>query len=206
MPLRETHTYARRAKNLKEADRERQVLLEEGSNLDCGLQGVEVCSRNKVFGKKWYILEGATRPDVYIKTNQFYLIVEGKRTEGRPEWGTKWDSNRHQIVRHIEGLRVRREDEGSSLPIYGMFIAREKDRPAFDIYADAQPFIDSLPHICDENNAIRNRRYFDEIKDAYLGMISWGALYKAYQGMIKYYSHVLEDGTLEAYGEYGLDE
>jgi hypothetical protein len=53
-------------------------------------------------GKKWYIFEGQSQPDVFIQTPDLIIVIEGKRTETKPTTSTKWMPGRHQILRHID--------------------------------------------------------------------------------------------------------
>lgn len=50
----------------------------------------------------WHIFEGATYPDVYIKTEKFLVVIEGKRTESDVTTTTKWMPCRHQMLRHLD--------------------------------------------------------------------------------------------------------
>lgn len=52
--------------------------------------------------KAWYILEGPSYPDVFIKTADVILVVEGKRTEAKPTRKTSWMTTRDQLLRHID--------------------------------------------------------------------------------------------------------
>lgn len=53
-------------------------------------------------GKKWFVLEGASRPDAYIETDTLVLVVEGKRTEPMPTNDTEWMQYRPQLIRHMD--------------------------------------------------------------------------------------------------------
>jgi hypothetical protein len=50
----------------------------------------------------WYILEGITRPDVYLETPDILVVIEGKRTEPRAKPDTEWMPQRHQMLRHLD--------------------------------------------------------------------------------------------------------
>ena len=53
-------------------------------------------------GENWHLFEGKTRPDVYIKTPDLIMVIEGKRTERKPTTSTTWMAGRHQMLRHID--------------------------------------------------------------------------------------------------------
>ena len=163
--------------------------------LNEGLAGIEDCERRGRYGKQWFVLEGATKPDVFIRTNKFYLIIEGKRTEGEPKTDTKWKQNRHQIVRHLEGLKYYAMHATPVLPAYGIFIVRGRDTKKFNIYNEIYPFIESLPH--DEKSA-------EKIKDMYKGFMTWGDLYSAYAGKIRYIDHIEPNGDMIPCVDYDL--
>lgn len=52
--------------------------------------------------KDWYILEGTSKPDVYLATPELLVVIEGKRTETGPTPGTEWMPVRHQMLRHLD--------------------------------------------------------------------------------------------------------
>ncbi len=53
-------------------------------------------------GKKWFVLEGESRPDAYLETDTLVLVVEGKRTEPLPTNDTKWMQYSPQLIRHMD--------------------------------------------------------------------------------------------------------
>ena len=160
---------------------------EQTEAIKAGLKEIDNCARRGQYPKRWFVLEGATKPDVFIETNKFCLIVEGKRTEGTPKIDTEWKRNRHQTVRHLEGLRHYVKQNKLCVPAYGIFIVREQDRMKFNaIYNSLAPFEESLPHAAAEE-VIR-------IKEMYRGCLSWGDIHKAYDGKIRYIDHIKENG------------
>lgn len=53
-------------------------------------------------GRVWYILEGPSKPDAYLATDELVVVVEGKRTEAAPTIHTDWMPERHQMLRHLD--------------------------------------------------------------------------------------------------------
>ena len=53
-------------------------------------------------GKKWFVLEGESRPDAYLETDSLVLVVEGKRREPSPTNYTAWMPYRPQLIRHMD--------------------------------------------------------------------------------------------------------
>jgi len=58
--------------------------------------------KNNPSGENWHLFEGPTQPDVFIRTPDLILVLEGKRTERKPTTSTKWMAVRHQMLRHID--------------------------------------------------------------------------------------------------------
>lgn len=151
--------------------------------------------------KEWFILEGDSKPDVFLKTTSFYLIIEGKRTESGPKVGTTWDPKRHQIVRHIENLIQLAKFTGKKqkLPCYGIFIVEESKAKQYQLErytTDSHtPFYDSLPHLTSAASTKTDSQLFNTIVDSYKGFITWQELWAKYQGQgkgkcIKYIKHI----------------
>lgn len=64
--------------------------------------------KNIFKSKAWYVLEGETHPDVYIETDTFVIICEGKWTERKITTETEHlktaeGNYRSQMIRHIQG-------------------------------------------------------------------------------------------------------
>lgn len=130
----------------------------------------------------WYVLEGSTKPDVFIETDTFILVVEGKRTEHGPEIGTTWDPKRHQMIRHIEGALQYASCHSANNPksVYAIYIVEESslDKYNWNMYAaqDNKPYIDSLPHLYK-----KSPEKFSEVKKAFKGTLTWQQLWSAYK-------------------------
>lgn len=122
----------------------------------------------------WFVFEGSSKPDVFIRTDNFLLVVEGKRTEAGPKIGTVWNPHRHQIIRHIENLRHFAQTKYKSLPCYGIFIVEESKVGQYDLdqYFHDKPYEESLRHL-DGN--------FKGIKDSYKGHLTWQQLWEVYR-------------------------
>ncbi len=161
-----------------ESDKKREQLVSpdkakaESARVE-GLSGIGVCEKSGKYSKKWFVLEGATTPDVFIHTDKFYLIIEGKRTEHRPERHTTWKRDRHQIVRHLEGLQLYVKQEKSTLPAYGIFIVEKADLENFNIYDTMEPFDKSLPHL--------NEKERRKIQRMFKGCLTWDEVRAAYE-------------------------
>ncbi|MBW3540974.1 MAG: hypothetical protein KY476_11945 [Planctomycetes bacterium] len=121
--------------------------------------------------KVWYVLEGPSQPDIYLATDDFLVVVEGKRTESGPTTHTKWMPVRHQMLRHIDAaFEVR-----GSKAVLGFFIVEGEPPdsclvpPAWLTAAAATVSPDvlasSLPH--------RSQPERDELAKAFIGVTTW---------------------------------
>jgi hypothetical protein len=66
----------------------RQALL--GRNKLVIGEALALLSRPKLRMSGWYILEGLSQPDVYLRSQQVIVVIEGKRTEDGPKKETHW--------------------------------------------------------------------------------------------------------------------
>jgi hypothetical protein len=53
-------------------------------------------------GRKWFVLEGESRPDAILETSELVVCIEGKRTEAACTTHTSWMRRRSQLVRHMD--------------------------------------------------------------------------------------------------------
>ncbi len=88
-------------RNTSKSTREKRDLLlkHDAATIDKALR---LLSREQVSARGWYVLEGVTRPDVYLESEKVIVVIEGKRTEPSPTTYTTWMANRHQMLRHLD--------------------------------------------------------------------------------------------------------
>ena len=204
-----------RWKLLEEVKSGKTVLRKEGlDKIDAIIEKINL-GREKYYGKEWFILEGSTMPDVFIETNRFYMIVEGKRRESGPKIGTTWYKKRHQMVRHLEGLvcykhaKDNRHEANANKPTYGIFIVDGSIAKKYKLerYIEDDPFLESLPHLKD------NKKMYDEIKQSFLWgkqtHLTWRQIYDCYAKQdgkkIKYLKSTNPDVSYRS-GEYEREE
>jgi hypothetical protein len=53
-------------------------------------------------GRRWFVLEGPSRPDATLEMPTAVVVIEGKRTERACTSTTKWMSQRSQLLRHMD--------------------------------------------------------------------------------------------------------
>lgn len=125
-------------------------------------------------GKKWYVLEGDSKPDALLEGERVVLCVEGKRTEAKCTTTTQWMRMRSQLVRHMDAAY----DSFPGKRILGLMIVEgEGDATALQPSAHwveqstaqhGDAMIEaSLPH---RDTAIRSA-----IRDGMLGVTTWQA-------------------------------
>ena len=124
----------------------------------------------------WCILEGPTNYDLFIETEDFFYIAEGKRTENQRTSDTTWNSNRDQMIRNIDCLF----SYNTQKPIYAFYILEEQDgillnKWPLDIkyYTQKEHFKDSLPH--------RSEIEVDIIFESYIGHLTWQGLIEKFK-------------------------
>lgn len=122
--------------------------------------------------QKWYIFEGASKPDVYLQTPELIVVVEGKRTEPTPTTGTDWMAGRHQMLRHIDGALdiagsrrvvgffiVEGVKAGNEVVVPQVWLEAARDTVSLNVLAT------SLPH--------RSSAQHKQIADGFLGVATW---------------------------------
>jgi len=113
--------------------------------------------------KVWYVLEGESYPDVYLETLDVIVVIEGKRTEGKPTRATSWMPGRRQMWRHLDCAW---ESRGQKR-LYGLMIV-ETDEEA-TMFAkgtvSSEAVKESLPH--------RSTAEVAAITTCFLGATTW---------------------------------
>jgi hypothetical protein len=128
--------------------------------------------------RAWYVLEGASFPDVFVRTPELIVVIEGKRTERETTTRTKWMPVRHQMLRHLDGARELRGNRR----VVGFFIIEGEDgadgvdvplswRKQCDDTIRDDVLVESLPH--------RPPADLQEIADGYLGVTTWQRVCRA---------------------------
>ena len=79
-------------------------------------------------GRPTWSFEGDTFPDIFIETEKYIIVVEGKWTEGKRTSSTTHLKNRDQLIRHIQGaIEYRRNHQIENKLIIGFYIVNRKD-------------------------------------------------------------------------------
>ena len=124
-----------------ESNHKREILFTKDSPLRLKVvaEAIDKINSGKTHG--WFALEGSSKPDVYVETNKFILVVEGKRTELRKTETTRFfKKDRDQLIRHMDSA----VECAGNKPVYGLFIT-ERDYKT-EGYARLQYFRDAMPH------------------------------------------------------------
>jgi hypothetical protein len=124
--------------------------------------------------RAWYVFEGPTSVDAYVRTNRFLVLVEGKRTEPGPTTHTSWMDVRHQVLRNIDAAWNTKGDrdvvaffavegEGSDPTS-----APQAWRQACEATVSEDALAGSLPH---RSEAVRR-----EMACSFRGAVTWTAI------------------------------
>lgn len=121
----------------------------------------------------WYVLEGQSRPDVFLETSSTVVVIEGKRTERKATTTTTWMPLRSQMLRHMDAAW---EMRGTKQVLGLMIVEGDKDATAPNDHwlarADEQvresTLNASLPHRTVDARA--------QIAHGFLGATTWQAV------------------------------
>jgi hypothetical protein len=135
-------------------------------------EALALLSRPSFSSQAWYVLEGLSRPDVYLQTEEAIVVIEGKRTETGPTTSTSWMPVRHQMLRHLDcawEIRGPRRVFGFFV-VEGMGGSEAVEVPdrwveAVNQTTSPQALEGSLPHRTSEERA--------EIANCFLGVTTW---------------------------------
>lgn len=125
-------------------------------------------------GRRWFVLEGESRPDALLETADLVLCIEGKRTEACCTTHTSWMPRRSQLLRHMDAALEAFPEKR----VFGMLIVEgnggadacsPSDHWISECAAQYEQSMldDSLPH----RTAAERRR----IADGVLGVTTWQA-------------------------------
>jgi hypothetical protein len=138
-------------------------------------EAINLLTRSKVPPREWYVLEGASYPDVFVRTRTGIVVIEGKRTEADVTTKTTWMPVRHQMLRHLDGAWDLREDHR----VVGMFIVEGEG--GNDAVAVSRSWMDRCaatvkPDVLESSLPHRSAPDRAAIARAYLGVTTWQAV------------------------------
>lgn len=120
----------------------------------------------------WYVFEGYTNPDIYLKTESAIFVGEAKRTEPKLTGSVKWYEKRDQLIRHIDSVF----DKGKK--VYSFFILDNKNYKDLDKHGkDFDYYKQSLPHRSDED--------IKKFMKTYIGCITWDEIAEEFPDLKK---------------------
>ncbi len=170
----------------EETNRKRELLF--GGDLVIRNLALEKLSQGCVSGNGgWPVLEGDSKPDVFISTNNFICVVEGKRTESQATHHTSYFGERDQLLRHMDAAL----EISDGRPVYGV-----------TLYEGGLGFepgrftTRSLPH--------RSKTIQEKLRRGYMKAKTWQQLqryfYKRFQLDLGYIKEIKdEENILEDY-------
>jgi hypothetical protein len=162
----------RSSKNTGEVLRRRKALADDDATM---INEAVTELRKGKRGRKWFVLEGASRPDALLEGESVVICIEGKRTESECTTETTWMELRSQLVRHMDaathkfpnkrvlGLLIVEGDGDASAAVPSQFWTEQSTAQ----YTDAM-LAGSLPH--------RPLGERDQIRNGILGVTTWQAV------------------------------
>lgn len=156
------HNYGASNNKSKTYKRRERLFAGDSKTLAEAIEALE--NMDKFSSNKWYIFEGKTSPDIYIKTKDSIFIGEAKRTEKKITTETLWLKNRDQLIRHIDSLLDQEKD------IYSFYILEGKTfkknyEESMKLYNDKSYFKRNLKH--------RNEEEVNRAFQSFIGFIFW---------------------------------
>ena len=127
--------------------------------------------------KAWYILEGPTWPDVYLRTDRLVIVIEGKNEEPEHTTRTDWMEVRYQMLRHIDGAWPK---TAADPPVVGFYVVEaepgstkvpDKWLRFSDETVSEHALVGSLPHRSAEERAA--------FAESFLGVTTWQTVCEA---------------------------
>lgn len=137
-------------------------------------RALEALRKDASLPRAWYLFEGRTSVDAYVRTSEYLVLVEGKKTEPGPTTRTSWMDVRHQILRNIDAAW---DDRGyRELVAFFAVEGREPDptavppqwQAAVEATVSDDVLAGSLPH---RSDAVRR-----QMAEAFLGAVTWQAI------------------------------
>ena len=137
-------------------------------------EALTALGEERVPPRAWYVFEGATSVDAYIRTSRYVVLVEGKRTEPGPTTHTSWMDVRHQVLRNLDAAW----DTRGERDVVAFFAVQGNEsnptsvpehwRQAVDATVSEDALAGSLPH--------RSEDVRQEMAHAFRGAVTWQAI------------------------------
>ncbi len=122
---------------------------------------------------RWLRFEGPTHPDIFIETEKYIAVGEGKRTERQLTTSTTWCKERDQLIRHIDAIL----DKRNGKPVFSFLIVENPDLYDDDLCRFRSPdfFNHNLRHRSNEDVRLAF--------ESYLGVLTWSCLKRKFPGI-----------------------
>ncbi len=150
----------------KETRRKRRALACGDSEVLCEALSRLEAGKIKSGPGTWWVFEGPSYPDAFLKTNTLVLVVEGKRKENSNTTNTEWMEKRNQLIRHMDAAWEVAEGRA----VLGLLLVEGKVNdpklvPKKWLQADTDLLVPSLPH--------RSGEVRQKIENGILGVATW---------------------------------
>lgn len=130
-------------------------------------------SKTKLPASGWYIFEGKTHPDIFIKTKHSIFIGEAKRTEKDITTTTKWLNKRDQLIRHIDSVLEQ------SKQIYSFYILDKNEYLKGNYIKRMKQY--SKKEYYKENLRHRDDLSIEKALNSFIGFIFWDDIAKYFK-------------------------
>jgi len=126
-------------------------------------------------GRRWFVLEGESKPDAVLEMTDAVLVVEGKRTERSCTSKTKWMGARSQLLRHMDAATERFPTK----PVFGALLV-EGDGGADSLAPSdhwlAESAAQCAPAMLDASLPHRTAKERAALASRMLGVATWQAV------------------------------
>jgi len=137
-------------------------------------------SRNK----DWFVLEGCTHPDIFIETDNYIIVIEGKWTEGEiTNKVSHINGPRNQMVRHLQGALNYNIEKKLNKKVIGFYIVDEERSTPYKNELTIKYFKETILPA----EAIKWERYKDTLSEYYYGFITWDDVLGAFPALSEKY-------------------
>ncbi len=174
------NAYAKKAvekfKNNETRKKRMQLFTDENFREEVKADITKEYSNQKESYNDFKYFEGSSYPDVYIETEKYIIVIEGKWTEASPTEKTSYIQNRNQMVRHIHDAINYAEINNLDKVVKAFYVVENDFAERNKI--DRKSFQEKLPR------QFGIKGYENIIAEAYLGFITWQEVEQMYPDIV----------------------
>jgi len=148
---------------------EKRTVLEAKTN-------ILTYDESKSFPHKWWVLEGNSKPTIFILTDKYIFIGDTKATEEALTKTTNIDEDRVQLVREIEGAMKYEKHNyvgGNQRQVISFYIFSEEFLGRKGNRDDLTKTMNGDTDMWDNSLKQLSHQSIEEIKETYIGFTTW---------------------------------